>query len=190
MQFRLADAAALVAVAGVALALTRSYLRCLGVLSYVASTELGNVRVLGVREGIYACVPTLVLFSAALWPLRLARAQRRSSKTEPLPGLAVSYVACAALAFALLRSLLDMTTYLRITYFPGVGVLTLADVLALRVVASKDMIGAGVAVTWLILSIGGGWRAERSWLERFGRLLGVFWVGLAVALWLDYVVRG
>ena len=89
----------------------------------------------------------------------------------------------------MVRSAFDLRTSFGATHFPGVGVLTLGDTMVLRVVATKDMIGSAVAVSWLILWLGGGWRAEPSWIDRLGRLLGVFWIVFGVALWIDYIVR-
>ena len=67
-QLRLVDAMGLIAVVGLALVMTRSYLRCCPALDFLVSTEPGNVRVMGVREGLYACVPPLVVLSAAPGP--------------------------------------------------------------------------------------------------------------------------
>jgi hypothetical protein len=36
--------------------------------------------------------------------------------------------------------------------------------------------GSAVAAVWLVAALGGRWRAERSWLDRSGRVLGVFWI--------------
>ena len=33
-----------------------------------------------------------------------------------------------------------------------------------------------VLAAWMLLAIGGRWRAERSWIDRLGRILGVFWL--------------
>jgi len=35
---------------------------------------------------------------------------------------------------------------------------------------------AGVAGAWLILMLAGWWRPEPSWIDRLGRVLGLFWV--------------
>lgn len=188
-QIRMIDAMALIAVAGVALAMIRSYLRCFPVLDSLVSTEPMNVRVIGVREGLYACVPPLIVVSAALWPLRVARSGGRFRRIARLPGLTVSYAAWVALAFALVRSVFDLRTSLGSTHFPGVGVLTPGDALVLRVVATKDMIGSAIALSWLILWLGGGWRVEPTRLDRIGRLLGTFWVVFGVALWTDFIIR-
>lgn len=32
--------------------------------------------------------------------------------------------------------------------------------------------------SWLILALGGRWRAERSWIDRIGRVLGLYWIAV------------
>jgi hypothetical protein len=188
-RFRLVDAMVLVAVAGLGLAMTRSYLRCFSALSWVVSSEPINVRVMGVREWLNAFVPPLVVLSAALGPLRFTRPVDRFRRTARRPGLAVSYATWAALVLALVRWASDLRTLLTHTLFPDVGFLSPGDIFVLRVVMMKDFIGSGVAVTWLLLWLGGGWRAEPTWVDRLGRLLGVFWIAFGVALWVAFVVR-
>jgi hypothetical protein len=188
-RLRLVDAIVLIAVEALALAMTRSYLRCFSALNHLVSTEPSNVRVMGTREWMYACVPHLVVLSAALWPLRIIGHVSRFRRIARLPGLTVSYAAWVGMVFAFVRSVFDLRIWLRNTYFPGVGVLSMGDIFVLRVVAMKDFIGSAVAVTWLLLWLGGGWHAESTWLDRLGRLLAVFWVAFGVALWVDYIVR-
>lgn len=188
-RLRLVDTMVLIAVEAVALMMTRSYLRCFSVLNSLVSTEPINVSVMGAREWLYACVPHLLVFSAALWPLRFMRPVGRCRRTARRPGLTVSYASWVAMMFALVRSAFDLRTSLAHTHFPNVGVLGPSDILVLRLVAMKDFIGAGVAVTWLVLWLGGGWHAESAWIDRLGRFLGVFWIALGVALWVDHIVR-
>jgi hypothetical protein len=134
-------------------------------------------------------VPHLVLLSAALWPLRFTRPVGRYRRTARLPGLTVSYAAWVAIVFALVRSAFDLRTSLRNTYFLNVGVLSPGDILVLRVITMTDLIGPAVGVTWLLLWLGGGWRPESAWIDRLGRLLGIFWVAFGVAFWVDHIVR-
>jgi hypothetical protein len=46
-----------------------------------------------------------------------------------------------------------------------------------------------IAVGWATLALSGGWSPDRSWLDRLGRGLGVFWIGWAcgehVLRWLE-----
>ena len=39
-----------------------------------------------------------------------------------------------------------------------------------------------IIVGWATLALSGGWSADRSWLDRSGRCLGVFWIGWAGAV--------
>jgi hypothetical protein len=39
-------------------------------------------------------------------------------------------------------------------------------------------LGCGVGSAWLILALSMRWRAERSWLDRLGRVLGVYWIAM------------
>jgi hypothetical protein len=179
----------LIAVVGLALVMTKSYLRCYSVLYSLVSTEPANVRVMGPREWLYAGVPFLVLISAALWPLRISRAGRPFRRIARLPGLGVSYAAWVALVFSAVRTVFDWRAEFRNTHFPVVGMLTLGEVYALRVVAMKDFIGPAVGVTWLVLWLGGGWQAKSGWIDLIGRVLGLSWIALGVGLWVDYIVR-
>jgi hypothetical protein len=36
--------------------------------------------------------------------------------------------------------------------------------------------GWGMAAAWIILGLSGRWRFEASWIDRFGRAMGVFWL--------------
>jgi hypothetical protein len=40
--------------------------------------------------------------------------------------------------------------------------------------------GYGIAVIWFVLWLSGLWRAEKSWIDRFGRVLGVLWITISV----------
>jgi hypothetical protein len=42
-------------------------------------------------------------------------------------------------------------------------------------VFSMDM-GGWIAVAWMTLILSGVWRAERNWIDRLGRAIGVFWI--------------
>ena len=48
--------------------------------------------------------------------------------------------------------------------------------------------GWAVAVSWLMLAISGRWRAEPSWVDRWGRVLGCTWIfiGPPASLLIDH----
>ena len=39
-------------------------------------------------------------------------------------------------------------------------------------------LGWAVGASWIVLALSGRWRPERSWLDRLGLALGVYWVGM------------
>ncbi|WP_165234083.1 hypothetical protein [Aquisphaera insulae] len=192
-RFGLADAMVLIAASAVALAMTRSYMRCFPALHEFLSREPYNRGVMGTRERLHACVPPLVVLTAALLPLSLVRPQdrrpRRRLRLARSPGLTASSVSWVALTFALVRSLFDLSTSLRNTSFPGVGHLGLEGIFTLRVVGIKDSLGPAVALTWLLLWLGGRWRAEPTRVDRLGRLLGALWIAIGVASWIEVLIR-
>ena len=51
-------------------------------------------------------------------------------------------------------------------------------------------LGTAVASAWLLLAVSGRWRAEPGWLDRLGRILGAYWVGMLALEWLSlYLVQ-
>jgi hypothetical protein len=40
--------------------------------------------------------------------------------------------------------------------------------------------GFVVAGAWIALALAGRWRPERSWIDRLGRAIGVFWIAAAI----------
>ena len=52
--------------------------------------------------------------------------------------------------------------------------------------------GAGTAVgaVWVSLLLGGRWKAERSWIDRLGRVIGIGWMALALVYYagVDWVL--
>ena len=45
-------------------------------------------------------------------------------------------------------------------------------------VAIPEAVGMAVSAAWMTLALGGSWRAERSWVDRLGRALGLCWIAL------------
>jgi hypothetical protein len=42
-----------------------------------------------------------------------------------------------------------------------------------------------VAAVWLVTAMAGCWRPEKTWLDRTGRALGVFWLLITIAYWVS-----
>jgi hypothetical protein len=184
-RFSLVDVMGLIAALGIGFALARGYWRCVSVLTYLVRSEPSNVGVPGPREWAYACVPSLLAVTSLLWPLRLMPPRPRLPRCARSPGLVPASVAIIALLIALAKVLLGLPAFRHMGGFPGVGTVDLGELVSLRVVAAKDMMGPAIAVSWLILWLGGGWRPERSWIDRTGRAFGVLWIAFGIVNWVD-----
>lgn len=180
-MFCLSDAMALIGALGLGLMVGRSYVRSASAFSYLVDDRVIE-RAASPWVWAYACVPPLLAVSLVLWPLRLIPPRPRFLRIVRLPGLVPAYVAWLAVAVALTKALLERPVLER-THFPKLGYLSLIDTMSLRIVAAKDLIGPAIAVSWLILWLGGGWRPERSWIDRAGRLLGVVWIAFGILNW-------
>ena len=57
------------------------------------------------------------------------------------------------------------------------------------VVFSPIFVGQSVLVAWMTLIVSRRWRAEPSWVDRFGRAVGVYWI-VAGLLMIGPIVLG
>ncbi len=106
------------------------------------------------------CVELLFCFVAPLTPALLVARLRRPRPAFPglvcQPGLVASAALCLA-------------TIIEV----DVAFLQLATVPFLLEAALP---GAMVVASWAILALSGRWHPEASWVDRSGRLVGVFWI--------------
>jgi hypothetical protein len=54
---------------------------------------------------------------------------------------------------------------------------------------STQHVGPAVAAAWVVLALGGRLRCERSWIDRFGRLLGICWVAPYLLLQFGHCIQ-
>jgi hypothetical protein len=54
---------------------------------------------------------------------------------------------------------------------------------------SPEAVASGIVLIWLFLVLSRRWRAEPSWIDRAGRLVGVLWLVAAVGLWIEWYMR-
>jgi hypothetical protein len=173
-RFHLFDGMVLLAILALASTAARTYL--------VATKGLGG----GSSEAWIVVlhkggVPFALVWSIALVLMRVQapRHERRRLCTQPGFTAALAVVACAAVV------LLDsgaMTLFLwaRGKFGPWIaGEIAITHINTLSMAAPS-----AVAATWAVLAIGGRWRPERSWLDRLGLLLGVYWITWPEVAWL------
>ena len=150
-----------------------------------------------------AVLPVPALWSIALFGLSLRRPRPDWRRLIRRPG----FVACGAVTLVSLIRLLGFltlvvrtlgnpycTTYVRageifsvtVSYPGPVNVATVC-ISSLCNVSSSGRSGQAVAAAWLLLVASGRWRSEPAWLDRLGRGLGAYWIGIIpFSCWWDY----
>lgn len=53
---------------------------------------------------------------------------------------------------------------------------------ALRHILGPQPLAASVAAVWITLVVNGRWRPEPSWIDRAGRIVGVYWLAAGLAI--------
>jgi hypothetical protein len=182
-RFHLFDAMVLIAILAAASAAGRAYL--VATKSPVATnkaTELSlGTWIIALHNG---GVPFALVCSVALVLIRLPvlRHQRRRLCTQPGFTAALAVVACFAVVF--LFDPVAAILFHRVKW-GGWGPWNEMN-LALVHISRTLMTAApcAVAATWTVLALGGRWRPERSWLDRLGLVLGIYWISWPIAAWL------
>ncbi len=118
---------------------------------------VGEIQQWLVRPGLCVVVP--LMLGTLAWRLRQPRQRLRRIARQP------GYVACAAAAVSLIPGMVSYAgIYYRPSYFQEPW-------FWLTHWTESTVVGA-----WLALAVSGRWRAEASWVDRLGRLLGAYWL--------------
>lgn len=127
-------------------------------------------------EWALAVVVLFAALSMALFACRLIPPRPRWRRIARQPGMT------ASLAVLVLSTGQAINTALVSHRLPYVYVMgkTFApfQYFASSLIELRRSVGIAVAVTWIILVLGRWWRPEPSWIDRAGRLLGLYWIGM------------
>jgi hypothetical protein len=177
-RFTIADGMVLVAATAVGSLMTRAYMpgfyRMMGFSSFRSFADPTGLK----RSFSWAFGPPSCMVAAwmvAAIPLRLRRPSpgRRGLSRQP------GFVACAAAAGSLAAGLLWVWS---MRHRPG---FQRPDSFEQAWLSTTHWTASAVAGAWLTLLLNRRWRAEPSWIDRFGRLLGLYWIVQFVG---EYVV--
>ncbi len=120
--------------------------------------------------------PILITWSAALWVLRLRKPRPKLWQVYRQPGM----IACTVILTGTLIFLIKLIVLIGYEAFQTpIGWRDLPDFSQLpsRVWGECfDAIEICVPVVWIVLWLGRVWRSERSWIDRAGRVLGIYCV--------------
>jgi hypothetical protein len=101
----------------------------------------------------------------AVAPLRLVPPRPPMRRIRRQPGFVASVASVFYLAQAVMY--IAVVRLVRPQPWGGIGYLYYIG---------SPTIGSTILFAWFILAVSGRWRAERSWIDRFGRAMGIGWI--------------
>jgi hypothetical protein len=168
-RLTLLDATTLIAATGIGLAVVRVYSPEWYTSPYRPSPapSLGDWASVVLSNWAYYLSPIPAAWTLAVLALRLRHPRPIRRRLMREPGMTAGCAAAGAIALGAVHYLLDRVS------------------LSLRHSGRGDSfelmsLWAGIAVgaAWLCLGLSGRWTSEPSWLDRSGRLLGLYWVSM------------
>jgi hypothetical protein len=124
---------------------------------------------------VMSLAPMVIAWSAALWLLRLADPRPAVWQTFRQPGMA----ATTAILISALYFLIKFTYWAGVLHFQqGIKASEIADMYLSPMCWSRYLNSGDISVpvVWMILWLGRVGRPEPSWIDRSGRVLGIYCV--------------
>lgn len=124
---------------------------------------------------------TALTATLALIPLRLRFPRPQGERLWRQPGWVACTAVVLALAIGLAQQLLEVAFVLiRL----GPSRLDLASLFRNLLLGSPTKAIYSVAAAWTTLCLVGDWESEKGWIDRLGRLLGLYWISYPILAWI------
>jgi hypothetical protein len=175
-KFTLVDAMVLIAANGIALVPIRLFLWANW--HFPEEWSVPEIWRAGLEINV-SLVPLALALSVALWLLAMKKPRPGVRRLYRKPGMAACTV---ALVYAVL-SAVGYAVFLRFSYALDRAVFDDANSAMLWIRIGMQpifLVGGAVASVWIVMWLGGTWRAEGSWIDRVGIALGIYWITLSV----------
>jgi len=129
-----------------------------------ATSDMNPLGLSPFNARIIAASWVLVALTIAVIPIRFVKPRPSLKRIVGQPGFQASIAACVVVVIHVFAAGYSLLPPLKspADFFLSVQPLFFT--------------GPAVATVWVILALGGGWRAEPSWIDRCGRWLGWTWV--------------
>jgi len=99
------------------------------------------------------------------------------------------FAACCAVAMAIALVGSMNFALLSNSYAPAAPLgVRVHDTLVSVLAFGHGQCGAAVAAVWLTLTLTCGWRPRPDWLDRAGRILGIFWIAIVPLTWIEAIL--
>jgi hypothetical protein len=124
-----------------------------------------------------------LIFTLALIPIRLRRPRPGRDDLWRRPGWVSCISVAIALAVLLLQESLSFATIFRANpvalFSPGTDLAFFRN--KIGQIQTQGIIA--IAATWSVLACGGRWESEPGWIDRAGRVIGVYWIVIGLVNW-------
>jgi hypothetical protein len=210
-KFLLSDAIVLVAATAVGLDLVKPFSAAMTPVRWTPPFPFGS-RFLGWIEGVWVGLVLAshfaVAWTLAILGLRLRRPRAPWRRLVRQPGLVAGLMVASVLVLRLLGfatmcvRVLGQSNLRNVTSLGGGGIGRAGGGAFMGLpegylwfdfdhfLNTMAMIGVAVGSGWVLLLVSGRWRAEPSWIDRAGRVLGWFWIAIfPLTGWWDFHVR-
>jgi hypothetical protein len=186
-KFTIVDAMVLVAATAVGLVVSRAFLS--EGLTFPDQWTWDSVGELALALN-QLIAPVALAWTLAVCLLRLRGPRPRLRLVFRQPGM----VACTAALIVFLLRVLEPILAVCVHYLASPGMflrdkewmgIQLSDVFNLNLLN----LGDGVAVAWILLWLGKACRPERSWIDRTGTVLGIYWFFACNLFWLTFLLN-
>jgi len=163
----------LIAATGIALLPLRLFLA--GFPGISAGSTPAQILRLGLIVDAMLC-PVAWSLSLALWVLRLRQPRPGLPRVFRQPGMAASTAILVYSSFFMTATLISLF----LNYFSS-GIFTQHMFIPMNfvmwiLILAMSFMGITVFAVWTVLWLIGAWRPEPSWIDRAGRVLGIYWV--------------
>ncbi len=175
-KFTLVDAMVLIAAIGVALVPIRIFLW--ESWHFPDERSAGEIWQTGLDVNVNF-IPLALTLSVALSLLGVRKPRPNLRRVYRRPGMA----ACATTVVYAVLSLIGYGGFLYFTGDLTHVTFDSRDVITLYIRIGMQpmfLVGGAVASVWIVLWLSGVWRAERSWIDRAGRALGIYWITISI----------
>jgi hypothetical protein len=172
--FTLLDAMVLIAAMAIALLPFRFFLSVFEGLSATLSVAHRIVEVVFVTDALIC--PLALSLSLALWVLRLRQPRPGLPRVFRQPGMAASTAILVYLSLFMTATLISLFLNYFASGIFGSHMFLTFNYLIFILIMPMSLMGVSVSAVWIVLWLIGAWGPEPSWIDRAGRVVGIYWV--------------